>query len=256
VQLNGIDRQKGSYLGPAFSEQEVQTFLEIRGYPYKHLDVNERAMTVAKSLAEGHVVGLFSGRMEFGPRALGSRSIVGDPRREDMQRTMNLKIKFRESFRPFAPSVLMERLTDYFELDRPSPYMLLVAPVQRRRCLPREREIPEDGDLLPAVNQKRSDIPAVTHWDYSARIQTVHREGSPLYHEIIRCFEELTGCPVIVNTSFNVRGEPIVCTPADAYRCFARTEIEYLYLEGFWLDKKDQPQVKETEQWKKEFTLD
>jgi carbamoyltransferase len=252
----GSDRQKGSYLGPGFSEDEVEAFLQFRGYPYKRLNANERAMTVAKALAEGHIVGLFSGRMEYGPRALGSRSILGDARREEMQRVMNLKIKYRESFRPFAPSVLAERVRDYFELDRPSPYMLVVAPVKKSRCLPRKSGIGEDGDLRVAVNQKRSDIPAVTHWDYSARIQTVHKETNPLYHEIIRWFDELTGCALIVNTSFNVRGEPIVCTPEDAYRCFARTEIEYLYLEGFWLDKKDQPIMKEIKNWKDEFVLD
>jgi carbamoyltransferase len=169
---------------------------------------------------------------------------------------MNLKIKYRESFRPFAPSVIAERAKEYFELDRPSPYMLLVAPVQKSRCLPRKSDISEDLDLKLAVNQKRSDIPAVTHWDYSARIQTVHPETNLLFHEVIKRFEELTGCAVVVNTSFNVRGEPIVCTPEDAYRCFARTEMEYLYLEGFWLDKKDRPQIEEKTNWKEEFVLD
>jgi carbamoyltransferase len=168
---------------------------------------------------------------------------------------MNLKIKYRESFRPFAPAVLMEHLGEYFELDRPSPYMLLVASVRKSRCLPRGR-IAEDGNLLAAVNQKRSDIPAVTHWDYSARIQTVHKETNPFFHEVIECFERLTGCAVLVNTSFNVRGEPIVCTPEDAYRCFARTEMEYLYLEGFWLDKKEQPRMKQAQNWRDEFVLD
>lgn len=254
--LNGIDRQKGSYLGPSFSKSEVEAFLEVRGYPYHRLAENERAITVARALAEGHVVGLFSGRMEYGPHALGSRSIISDPRREDLQKMMNLKIKFRESFQSLALSVLMEHVTDYFELNRPSPYMLLVAPVQHQRCLPREWGIPEDGDLLPAMNQKRSDIPAVTHWDYSARIQTVQEETNPFYHEVIRCFKELTGCAVIVNTSFNVSGEPIVCTPEDAYRCFMRTGIEYLYLESFWLDKKEQPNVNETRDWRKEFAIE
>jgi carbamoyltransferase len=251
-----FDRQKGSYLGPAFSQNEVEAFLQIRGYPYRRLQENERAVTVAKALADGHIVGFFSGRMEYGPRALGSRSILGNPLREDTQRTMNLKIKYRESFRPFAPAVLAERVNDYFELDRASPYMLLVAPVQKARCLPRNGGIPENGDLLPVVSQKRSDIPAITHYDYSARIQTVHKETNPLFYEVIKCFEGLTGCAVVVNTSFNVRGEPIICTPEDAYRCFARTEIEYLYLEGFWLDKKDQPQLKEKKNWKEEFVLD
>jgi len=252
----GRDRQKGSYLGPAFSEQEVQAFLQARGYPYRYLGKNERAWTIASALASGHVVGVFSGRMEYGPRALGSRSILGDPRREDTQRVMNLKIKYRESFRPFAASVLLESVGDYFELDCPSPYMLLVAPVRKSRCLPREGGVAEDGDLLPAVNQKRSDIPAVTHWNYSARIQTVDSEANPFFYEVIKCFKELTGFAVVVNTSFNVRGEPIVCTPEHAYRCFARTHMDYLYLEGFWLDKKDQSPMKDSGRWKEEFVLD
>lgn len=253
---NGSDRQKGSYLGPSFSEPEVEAFLQRRGLSYKYLKEDERAITIAKALANGHVVGFFSGRMEYGPRALGARSILGDPRREEMQRVMNLKIKHRESFRPFAPAVLIERLNDYFELDRPSPYMLLVAPVCKSRRLPRQSDIAQYDDLLTAVNQRRSDIPAVTHWDYSARIQTVHQETNPLFHEVIQRFEELTGCAVVVNTSFNVRGEPIVCSPDDAYRCFARTDIEYLYMEGFWLDKKEQSQMKDTESRNEEFALD
>jgi len=256
-ELTGVhDQQKGSYLGPSFSDFEVEAFLRMMGYPYRRLDLNERAITVAKALAEGHVVGFFSGRMEYGPRALGSRSILGDPRREEMQRVMNLKIKYRESFRPFAPAVNVERVSDYFEMNCSSPYMLLVAPVKKSRCLPRIGEIPENDDLLPVVSQKRSDIPAVTHWDYSARVQTVDKNTNPLFHEVIECFEKLTGCAVVVNTSFNVRGEPIICTPEDAYRCFSRTEMDYLYLEGFWLDKKQQPQVKETTNWKEEFVLD
>ena len=253
---NGLDRQKGSYLGPAFSEQEIEAFLFAGRYPYRYLVPNERAMTVAKALADGHIVGFFSGRMEYGPRALGSRSILGDARDEDTQRVMNLKIKYRESFRPFAPSVLVERVSDYFEMDRPSPYMLLVAPVRKERCLPKPGDIPEDDNLLVAATQKRSDIPAVTHWDYSARIQTVHKETNLLYYEVLRCFEELTGYGIIVNTSFNVRGEPIVCTPRDAYRCFMRTEIDYLYLEGCWLNKKEQPEMKENGNWRDEFALD
>ena len=253
--IKALDRQKGSYLGPAFSEQEIDAFLRFRNIPHTRLGTSERAMTVARALAEGHVVGFFSGRMEYGPRALGARSILGDSRREEMQKLMNLKIKYRESFRPFAPSVLIEHVSEYFETEHPTPYMLLVAPVQKSRCLARNNEVPEDSDLLLAVNQKRSDIPAVTHWDYSARIQTVDKQTNQFYHEVIRCFEELTGCAVIVNTSFNVRGEPIVCTPEEAYRCFMRTEIDYLYLEGFWLDKRDQPRVSD-EAWKEEFTLD
>lgn len=251
----GLDRQLGSYLGPSFSEAEVESFLSSREYPAVRLAPAERASAVARALADGKIVGFFSGRMEFGPRALGARSILGDPRREDTQRVMNLKIKYRESFRPFAPSVLAEDTTEYFDLDRPSPYMLLVAPVLENRRLAHTQEILQD-DLLDAVNQKRSDIPSVTHWDYSARIQTVHRETNALYHEVISRFKELTGYGVIVNTSFNVRGEPIVCTPEDAYRCFMRTEMDYLYLEGYWLEKSMQPPLVETGRWRDEYALD
>jgi carbamoyltransferase len=209
---------------------------------------------VARAISEGCTVGVLAGRMEFGPRALGGRSILGDPRREDTQKNMNLKIKYRESFRPFAPSVLAERVSDYFEMEGESPYMLLVAPVCNSRCLPMEDD---DGeDLLLKVNRKRSDIPSVTHVDYSARVQTVHRETNPLYHEILTAFERLTGCAVIVNTSFNVRGEPIVCTPQDAYLCFMRTEMDFLYLDGVWLDKAEQPPLAEDEDWRRQYVLD
>ena len=253
---NDRDHQKGSYLGPAYSPDEVRAFLDTGGYPHQYLPEADRAITVARALAEGKIVGFFSGHMEYGPRALGARSILGDPRREDTQRTMNLRIKYRESFRPFAPSVLAERVSDYFELDRASPYMLLVAPVRQERCLPRlELENPGD-DLIHLVNQRRSDIPAVTHWDYSARIQTIHADTNPIYHAVIKAFEELTGYGVIVNTSFNVRGEPIVCSPEDAYRCFMRTEMDYLYMEGFWLDKTQQPPLEEVRDWRDEFELD
>ena len=251
-----LDRQKGSYLGPSFSEDEVEAFLKSNGHAYTYLNKCDRATTVAKCLADGHIVGFFSGRMEYGPRALGSRSILGDPRRAETQKVMNLKIKYRESFRPFAPAVLMEKVSDYFELNRASPYMLLVASVQESRRLPRTTGIPENGDLLVAVNEKRSDIPAVTHWDYSARVQTVHKTTNPIFRDVIDAFYKLTGYAVLVNTSFNVRGEPIVCTPEDAYRCFVRTDIEFLYLEGFWLDKKEQPKLEETADWRKEYELD
>jgi carbamoyltransferase len=196
--------------------------------------------------------------MEFGPRALGARSILGDPRRPETQAVMNLKIKFRESFRPFAPSVLAERVSDYFELDRESAYMLLVAPVRESRRTVDDRSAFEagDDDMLAVVRQARSDIPAVTHVDYSARIQTVHRDDKPDYHAVISEFERLTGYGVIVNTSFNVRGEPIVCTPQDAYRCFMRSEIDLLVLEDCLLEKSEQPQVKADESWMKEFELD
>ena len=210
---------------------------------------------VAGMMANDKVVGWFNGRMEFGPRALGSRSILGDPRSPKMQEQMNLKIKFRESFRPFAPSVLRERVSDYFQLDVDSPYMLLVAPVCEDRRIP----MSEDQQKLFGIeklNVPRSDIPAITHVDYSARVQTVASDVAPDYHELIKAFDEQTGCPVVVNTSFNVRGEPIVCTPEDAYRCFMRTDMDYLVLGQFVLDKTTQPEWKEEGDWKDEFQLD
>ncbi|MGH7628818.1 MAG: carbamoyltransferase C-terminal domain-containing protein, partial [Gemmatimonadales bacterium] len=201
------------------------------------------------------VVGWFQGRMEFGPRALGSRSILGDPRSRTMQAQMNIKIKFREGFRPFAPSVLRERVAEYFELDVDSPYMLLVAPVQRERQIPMSTEQRALWGI-DQLNVARSDIPAVTHIDYSARIQTVARDDNPEYYELLCAFERLTGCAVLVNTSFNVRGEPIVCSPADAYRCFMRTHLDYLVLGPFLLDKTRQSSWKETTDWQREFQLD
>jgi len=201
------------------------------------------------------VVGWFQGRMEFGPRALGNRSILGDPRSPRMQSVMNLKIKFRESFRPFAPSVLREQVAEWFELDVDSPYMLLVAPVQA----PRRIAMSEDDQRrfgIDKLNVPRSTIPAVTHVDYSARIQTVHAETNPLYHALLSRFHALTGCPVLVNTSFNVRGEPIVCTPADAYRCFMRTQMDHLVMGSFLLDKSRQPPLADDTDWRREFVLD
>jgi carbamoyltransferase len=193
--------------------------------------------------------------MEFGPRALGARSILGDPRSPRMQAQMNLKIKFREGFRPFAPSVLQERVSDYFELDRPSPYMLLVAPVRRERRIPMSKE---QAALwgIDRLNVPRSDIPAVTHIDYSARIQTVDRETNPDYYDLIAGFERATGCGLLVNTSFNVRGEPIVCSPEDAYRCFMRTDLDFLVVGPFFLEKRPQPEWKESSDWRREFQLD
>jgi carbamoyltransferase len=255
----GRDTQQGSYLGPAFSSDEVRAFLERHSYPYHRVAAGrERARQIAAALSDGKVVGYLAGRMEFGPRALGARSILGDPRRAETQATMNLKIKYRESFRPFAPSVLTEKCEEYFELDEESPYMLLVAPVrrERRKAMSLAGFTQGDDDLLALVNQPRSDIPAVTHIDYSARIQTVHRDDKPDYHAVIEAFEELTGCGVIVNTSFNVRGEPIVCTPQDAYRCFMRTEMELLVLEDCLLWKDEQPQVEKDDSWKQEYELD
>ncbi|MCC6611322.1 MAG: carbamoyltransferase [Burkholderiales bacterium] len=251
-----LDRQHGSYLGPAFSESEIEAYLVANGAVFRRLAPEQRAEQVADALAQGKVVGFFAGRMEFGPRSLGARSILGDPRREDTQRVMNLRIKFRESFRPFAPAVLAEDVGDYFQLDSASPYMLLVAPVRPERCRPRASEIAADDDLLTAVNQVRSDIPAVTHWDYSARVQTVHPETNPLFHDVLSRFKKKTGIGVVVNTSFNVRGEPIVCTPGDAYRCFMRTDMDCLYMEGLWLEKAEQPALEDDGRWREEFVLD
>ncbi len=253
---NSLDRQQGSYLGPALSEHEVEAWLRANLAKFHYLRPEDRAERVAEALAQGKILGFFSGRMEFGPRSLGARSILGDPRRADTQRIMNLRIKYRESFRPFAPAVLAEDASKYFEINCPSPYMLLVAPVRKERQLPRHAEICSNDDLLSAVNQVRSDIPAVTHWDYSARIQTVHKETNPLFYEVLTRFKEKTGVSVLVNTSFNVRGEPIVCTPEDAYRCFMRTEMDCLYMEGYWLERAEQPKVQADETWREEFALD
>ncbi|OBI80255.1 carbamoyltransferase [Mycobacterium sp. E740] len=234
------DRMQGAYLGPEFSAGDIAGFLRAKDYPFETVaDENERARKVAELIAEGNVVGLFNGRMEFGPRALGNRSILGDARSPEMQSVMNLKIKYRESFRPFAPSVLEERAKDYFDLDVPSPYMLLVSPV--REEIRTGTGESRSGEIFSEVNKVRSSIPAVTHVDYSARVQTVSRETNPFYHNVLASFEELTGCPVVVNTSFNIRGEPIVCTPEDAYRCFMNTEMDYLILGDHVLDKRLQP---------------
>lgn len=249
------DLMKGSYLGPSFSEAEILQFLNAMNSFYQQLDDRELMPQLAEILAQGNVVGWFSGRMEFGPRALGSRSIIGDPRNPKMQSVMNLKIKYRESFRPFAPSVLAERVSDYFALDRSSPYMLLVAPIKENLHIPMTQE-QQQMFGIDKLNVPRSQIPAVTHVDYSARIQTVHPETNPRYYELIRHFEAKTGCAVLVNTSFNVRGEPIVCTPEDAYRCFMRTEMDYLVIENFLLAKSEQPERNDNESWQKEFQLD
>jgi len=251
----GADAMKGSYLGPRFTNDRIETFLQGVNARYRRLDPNCLVHETARRLADEKVVGWFVGRMEFGPRALGARSILGDPRSARMQSMMNLKIKFRESFRPFAPSVLRDRVSDFFDLDCDSPYMLLVAPV--RAELRREMS---DGERalfgIDQLNVVRSTIPAVTHIDYSARIQTVSRGDHPAYYDLIAEFDRLTGCPVIVNTSFNVRGEPIVCTPEDAYRCFMRTGIDTLVLEDFILDKSDQPALPDDGRWRQEFQLD
>jgi carbamoyltransferase len=249
------DAMQAALLGPAYTDQEIQQFLEAQEAVAEKLEEDELPVRVAELLAQGKVVGWFQGRMEFGPRALGSRSILGDPRSRETQSVMNLKIKFRESFRPFAPTVLREQVHQYFEMDCDSPYMLLVAPVKEERQIPMS---PEQQRLfgIAKLNVPRSDLPAVTHVDYSARVQTVRREDNPRYCDVIRAFQSLTGYPVVVNTSFNVRGEPIVCTPEDAYRCFMRTEMDFLVMESFLLDKKDQPAWHEEHDWREEFELD
>jgi carbamoyltransferase len=249
------DGMRGAYLGPSFTDAEVEAFLSRVGAPHTRLRKPELMERVAELLENEKIVGWFNGRMEFGPRALGSRSILGDPRSPRMQAQMNIKIKFREGFRPFAPSVLCERAGDYFELDAESPYMLLVAPVRKERQTPMTEEQTRLWGI-DQLNVPRSDIPAVTHIDYSARVQTVSRGVNPDYYDLLKAFERRTGCPVLVNTSFNVRGEPIVCTPEDAYRCFMRTHIDALVLGSFLLDKADQPAWKETENWQSTFQLD
>lgn len=252
----GRDSQQGSYLGPAYGDNDLDAFLLEYGLPFQRAtsshDLCER---VSASLAEGKIIGWFQGRMEFGPRALGNRSILGDARSAEMQKKMNLKIKFREGFRPFAPSVLAEKAAEWFELDRESPYMLLVADVKKEK---QRKMTDEEGKLwgIEKLNVIRSEIPAVTHVDYSARIQTVHKDDNPLYHELISTFYRKTGCPVIVNTSFNVRGEPIVATPLDAYKCFMRTDIDILVLGDFILQKKDQPEFHDDIMWRQTYELD
>jgi carbamoyltransferase len=249
------DSQKGSYLGPEYKNDIILEFLNNKELAYKKLPDDKLVDTVSGLIAEEKVVGWFSGRMEFGPRALGARSIIGDARSSKMQAQMNLKIKFRESFRPFAPSVLEDKVSEYFELDRESPYMLLVADVKKERCKMMSRE-EEKLFGIDKLNILRSDIPAITHIDYSARVQTVNKNTNPLYYKLISRFNEKYGYAVIINTSFNVRGEPIVCTPEDAYRCFMRTDIDYLVLGNYLLNKQDQSPLKEDSDWKKEFELD
>jgi carbamoyltransferase len=249
------DLQAGSYLGPEFGPEQIKQFLKDRNIDYTGLKDEEIPEKIADLINAGNIIGWFQGRMEFGPRALGSRSIIGDARSPKMQETMNLKIKFRESFRPFAPSVLAESVSDYFEIDRESPYMLLVAPVRDRI---RKQMTDEEKQYfgLDKLHINRSVIPAVTHVDYSARIQTVHPETNPLYYRMIQKFNEKYGCPVIINTSFNVRGEPIVCTPHDAYQCFMRTNMDYLIMGNFLIEKKEQKPLDKDIDWLKEFELD
>ena len=253
--LGNNDSMKGTYLGPKYENNTIESFLKTHHYLYQELTDHEIPDMVADLIGKEKVVGWFQGRMEFGPRALGARSIIGDARSASMQKTMNLKIKYRESFRPFAPSVLVEDISDYFEIDRESPYMLLVADIKKDRQIALSDE---QNQLtgLEKLNLIRSDIPAVTHIDYSARIQSVNKATNPLYHQMISRFNEKYGCPVIINTSFNVRGEPIVCSPEDAYRCFMRTEMDYLIIGNFLLDKQKQTAIKNDKNWKKEFVLD
>ena len=254
-QVNGSDSMKGSYLGPQFTRDEIRDQLDAAGAVYEELDDDSLFQRLAEVLEDEKVVGWFQGRMEFGPRALGGRSIIGDPRSAKMQSVMNLKIKYRESFRPFAPSVLAERVSDYFELDSPSPYMLIVAGVKDELRIPMSEEQKQMFGI-EKLKQKRSELPAITHVDYSARVQTVHPDTNPRYHRLLKAFESRTGCGVLVNTSFNVRGEPIVCTPADAYRCFMRTEMDYLVVENFLVEKTSQPAWDEKHNWQEEFELD
>ena len=251
----GRDSMKGSYLGPEFSETDIEQFLKRAGATYDRFDREDLHGRVAAHLADEHVIGWFDGRMEFGPRALGARSILGDPRSPRMQAQMNLKIKFREGFRPFAPSVLRERVSDYFDLDVDSPYMLLVAGVREDR---RVNLTTEQQQLwgIDQLNVVRSDLPAITHVDYSARVQTVCRETNPHYYDLLKAFERRTGCGVLINTSFNVRGEPIVCTPEDAYRCFMRTNIDFLVLGTFLLDKRAQQVEAGSDEWQQQYALD
>jgi carbamoyltransferase len=249
------DSMQGSYLGPRFSDEQIQSHLDSIGAKYQRMDDAQLLPKLAQIMADENVIGWFGGRMEFGPRALGGRSIIGDPRSAKMQSVMNLKIKYRESFRPFAPAIKAEKVSEWFQHKATSPYMLMVAPVAE------DKRIPMTADQerlfgIEKLNVPRSQIPAVTHVDYSARIQTVHPETNPRFYQLLDEFEKLTGCPVSINTSFNVRGEPIVNTPEDAYRCFMRCEMDYLVLENFLLAKPDQPAWERNDNWQNEFELD
>ena len=249
------DSMKGAYLGPHYSNDNIKAYLDENGYAFLKLKDSELPEKIADLISQKKVIGWFQGRMEFGPRALGSRTIIGDARSPETQKVINLKIKYRESFRPFAPSVREEDISEYFDIDRPSPYMLLVAKVAKDKQLPMTKE-QESYFGLKKLNVPRSEIPAVTHVDYSARIQSVSKKTNRRYHEMLTAFKEKYGCPVVVNTSFNVRGEPIVCSPRDAYRCFMRTEMDYLLLNNYLLKKTDQQALNNDSDWKNEFELD
>jgi len=254
--LNGaMDAMEGAFLGPGFSTDGIRVDLDEQGAVYREQSDAELLPKLAELLEQENVIGWAQGRMEFGPRALGGRSIIGDPRSAKMQSVMNLKIKYRESFRPFAPSVLAERVDDYFEQETASPYMLIVAPVRESLRIPLAEE-QQQLFGIDRLNLKRSELPAITHVDYSARVQTVHQETNPRYHALLKAFEARTGCGLLVNTSFNVRGEPIVRTTEDAYRCFMRTEMDYLVVENFLLDKREQPAFEDDGSWQDEFGLD
>ncbi len=252
------DSMQGAYLGPRYSDHEITSYLDSINAKYERLDDETLLPKVADILTNENVVGWMQGRMEFGPRALGGRSILGDPRSKNMQTVMNLKIKYRESFRPFAPSVAHDRVSDFFEFDgnkHVSPYMLLVAPVHQDKRIAMTDE-QENLFGIEKLKVSRSELPSITHVDYSARVQTVHPETNPRYYGLIKNFESKTDCPVVVNTSFNVRGEPIVCTPEDAYRCFMRTEMDYLVIENYLMSKAEQPVWEKDDSWKEEFELD
>jgi carbamoyltransferase len=254
-QIDGNDFMQGAYLGPKYENSEINDYLDSVGADYQYLEDDELMNQLSDILIDEQVVGWFQGRMEFGPRALGGRTIIGDPRSKKMQSAMNLKIKYRESFRPFAPAIKADKVSEWFQIDRPSPYMLLVAPVQPDKRI----QITEQEDSLFGIdklNISRSQVPAVTHVDYSARIQTIHPETNPRFYSLIESFEAKTDCPILVNTSFNVRGEPIVSSPEDAYRCFMRTEMDYLVLENYLLKKQQQPKWDEKDDWQNEFELD
>ncbi|MFZ2602655.1 MAG: carbamoyltransferase C-terminal domain-containing protein, partial [Candidatus Omnitrophota bacterium] len=254
VQVNS-DFQKASLLGPVFDDNDIESFLKEEGTAYKKMPFQEITEITSDLIMQGNIIGWFQGRCEFGPRALGARSIIGDPRNTQMQSKMNLKIKFRESFRPFAPTVLKEKVSEWFDLEKESPYMLLVAPLKTDKRVASTA----DDNLMKGFDKlklKRSVIPAVTHVDYSARIQSIKKEDNPPYYELINAFYQKTGCPVLINTSFNVRGEPLVNSPQDAYKCFMRTEMDYLVMGNFLLDKKAQKPLEGDIKWQKQFELD
>ena len=249
------DSMQGAYLGPEFSNNEIKTFLKKRNYPFRKLSDRELPIKIADLIGDGKVIGWFQGRMEFGPRALGSRTIIADPRSKKMQKILNLKIKFRESFRPFAPSILAEKISDYFDINIESPYMLLVGSVREDKQI-EMTENEKNYFGLKKLNVARSQFPAITHVDYSARVQSVNKKTNPRYHEMISQFYKKFGSPLIVNTSFNVRGEPIVCSPEDAYLCFMRTDMDYLIIGNYLLKKSDQKPLSSDTNWRDQFELD